>query len=88
MLERREFVLQLSMVGHEPLDPVAAYGALLGEYTRDHRLLGARATAVDTLDLTFYVTLTDRGRAAELTRALAALPSVGSVNLFYDESSA
>ena len=88
VLERREFVLQLSMVGDEPRDPVTAYGALLDGYTRTHRLLGARATTADTLDLTFYITLADHARAAELTRALAALPSVGSVNLFYDEPSA
>lgn len=86
-MSRSEFVVQLSMAGDGPRDPVAAYGSVFDTYTRSYRLLGARATGPGMLDLTFYVTLADRARAAELTRALGALPAVSSVNLFYDEES-
>ena len=87
-IDRREFVLQLSMAAGERDDPVTRYGSILDRYAKDYRVLGARAATGDTLDLTFYVTLTDRARAAELTRALAEVPSIASVNLFYDDESA
>jgi Domain of unknown function (DUF4956) len=83
--DRRELVLQLSIAEDGPRDPASVYAPVLDRITSGYRLLASRATGPGALDLTFHVTLADGGRASELTRALAGLPSVASVNVFHDE---
>ena len=84
-LEARELVLQLTMADGAPNDPAALYGPVLDRFSSSYRLLAARASSSEALDLTFHVALSDRGRASELVRELAALPTIAAVNLFHDE---
>ena len=84
--ERREFVLQLALTGAGNPDQAAGYAPVFERFCEASRLLSARAGGGgDALDLTFFVTLSERQRVGDLTRALADLPGIESVNLFHDE---
>lgn len=88
-LERREFVLQLAVTGIGERDPATLYGPVLDRFCRSYRLLSARATGGgDAIDLTFYLTLIDRSGVGGLTHALAEVPGLTGVNVFYDEEPA
>ena len=84
--ERREFVLQISLTGEGDADQPPAYAPVFERFCHASRLLSARAVGGgDALDLTFFVSLSERQRVGDLTRALAQLPEVASVNLFQDD---
>lgn len=84
--EQREFVLQLSLNGEGDADHPPAYAPIFEQFCHAFRLLSARAVGGgDALDLTFFVSLSERQRVGDLTRALARLPEIASVNVFRDE---
>lgn len=65
--------------GETPWEPV------LAKHSRRYRLLHARTTGSDALDLGFLVTLRDPSEAPALTEALGTTPGVDRVALYYDE---
>lgn len=86
---RREFVLQLSLGEEGDPDRAPVYVPILDRFCQAHRLLSARAAdGGDALDMTFFVSLTERQRIGDLTRALARLPGISSVNVLSDEEPA
>lgn len=86
MLAPREFVLQFAYSPAAEAALTNPYVPILEEHCRTHRLINMKAYEEGgTLDVVFYVNLRKGEGAETLTRALAAVPNVQRVNIFYDE---
>lgn len=57
---------------------------LIERYCKSTKLINVRADRAELSELTFFANLRKKGEREALTRALAALPDVANVSLYYD----
>jgi len=85
---RREFVLQFSFASYGEKE--APYLPVLERHCKRHKLINLESYgngdgSGDSLGLSFYVNLKDKGKSEGFVRELGRIPGVNHVNLLFDE---
>ena len=81
--ERDSLILRFSYTGAAG-EKEASYLPLLERYCKSTKLINVRADQAELSELTFFANLRKQGEREALTRALAALPDVANISLYYD----